>query len=486
MVAFYQGMFIRRSEAELRVIARVKRFMERFCGDALWRNELLANPREAQRLFDAKGIELRAEDVATIWIGQGGTRRGIRATPIEVQGEDTPLALWSSWSADIAKYRDMCRDAACTAAHHPQFDTWRTRQLRRFSRELDPSNTHAINNPLVAYELSNGCSVGCWFCGVSAERFGGYVPYDAETSALWTGMLSSLMERFGQAAATGFCYWATDPSDNPDYCRFIDEHRRITGFLPPTTTAVPMRSLAMTRDILALGDRYRHGNNRFSVLTLKALDDIHQTFNADELLTVDLVLQMNGSLTPKAKVGRGLQNRARIERLQPIDSIVSELEQGSIACVTGFLVNLPRRVVRLVSPCRADEQHLNGYITFAEKSFSDAETFAGAIDQLIAENMRSCPYPNEIAKFSKSVQGCFEDDWFVVQSHVGTERIMPFPFLRRLVDLINEGRHRFRDLAEVVTNDFPGEFLSVGVVLQDLFDAGLFEEMPRSSVSALS
>lgn len=483
MVGFYQEMFSKRSQEELRLIARTKRFLERFRGDAGWRSKLREHPQEAQRLFDAKGIELDAQSVASMWLDL----RGDACDPQAKRGVHRPckpLELWIDWSKDLAAYRDMCRDVASTSEHHPRFDAWRTRQLKRLTRELDPQNARAINSPLIAYELSSGCSVGCWFCGVSAERFGGHAAYDVETSELWSGILDAIVDRFGPAAATGFCYWGTDPSDNPDYCRFIDEHRRITGFLPPTTTAVPMRSIALTRDILALGNRYRHGNNRFSVLSLRSLDAIHQTFDADELLTVDLVLHMNGSLTPKAKAGRGLRNRARIDRLQSIDAATTDLEHGSIACVTGFLVSLPRRTVRLISPCRSDDQHPDGYITFAEKSFKDTKTFCEAIDRLTAENMQEQPHTNKALGFPPSLRTCFEGDSLVIHSLGGTERVMPFPFLRLLVDLLGEQRHGFLELVRRVAADFPDDFLSVGVVVQELFDEGLLEEFPISPQSA--
>lgn len=486
-VAFYRGMFDRRTPEELRIIARVKRFTERFRADAQWRAALRADPTQAQVLFRAQGIELDAELVAPMWL-QSTSSAGISIAPKEATAmweSSAPLRLWREWLSDMTRYRDLCRDAADTADHHPRFEAWRRRQLRRLAHELEPLNATAINSPLIAYELSSGCSVGCWFCGISAERFGGYLPYDTTTAELWRGILETVVERFGRAAATGFCYWATDPCDNPDYSHFIEDHRRITGVLPPTTTAIPMRSPAQTREILALGDRYRHGNNRFSVLTLKALNLIHENFDADDLLTVDLVLQMNGSLTTKAKAGRGLLQSERIERLAPVDRVDSDLEQHSIACVTGFLIDMPKRTLRLVSPCRANEREPDGYHVFAEKPFTSIADFAAVLDLVIAENALDHPRQDTVMAFHQTVRTRFEEGVLIVQSRGQEARVMPFPFLPRLVELIQTRRYSFNELIHIVTDDFPNDLLSVGVVLQDLFESGLFEESAQTTSAAV-
>jgi radical SAM family RiPP maturation amino acid epimerase len=475
MVTFYRRMFERRSSVDLRKIARVKRFFERFCGDDAWRKALRDSPGNAQALFEAKGIELDAESVAAVW------RDGCdihRISDSVVGKSDAPLGLWWEWSSDIAEYRRLCRHAGGAAQKHPTFDGWRNRQLLRLSRELSPQNAAAINSPILSYELSSGCSVGCWFCGVSADRFGGFVPYNAENARLWGGILNALVERFGSAAATGFCYWATDPSDNPDYFRFIDDHRRITGLLPPTTTAVPLRSLSLTREVLSLNEQYKHGNNRFSVLTVKALDAIHQAFDADELLTVDLVLHMKGSLVGKAKVGRGLKNSERIDRVKPTDARWGELDQGSIACVTGFLVNLPKKSIRLISPCRADEENSDGYRTYGEKHFSDVESFCVAIDELISENMAEQPSPGSVITFAPSLSLSWEGDSLMVRSHSGLEKVIPFGFLHRMVELIALRRHTVSEVVDALAQEYPDDLIAVRVVLHDLFQSGLIEELP--------
>ena len=116
--------------------------------------------------------------------------------------------------------------------------------------------------------------------------------------------LGQSVELFGPAAQAGFCSWATDPSDNPDYPRFLEDYYAVTGALPQTTTALPLANLDFTRAVLRLSEHYRGLPNRFSILTLNAFDAVHETFTAEELLHVELVLLNRESLTSKAVAGR--------------------------------------------------------------------------------------------------------------------------------------------------------------------------------------
>ena len=151
-----------------------------------------------------------------------------------------------------------------------------------------------ITHPILAFELSAGCTIGCWFCGVSADRFHGNFAYTAENARLWRAILDHCVDLFGTGAQTGFCYWATDPTDNPDYPRFLADYHAATGNLPQTTTAAPLKNLAFTREILRLSDQHRCVINRFSILTLRILDAVHAAFSAEELMGVELVLQNRG------------------------------------------------------------------------------------------------------------------------------------------------------------------------------------------------
>jgi radical SAM family RiPP maturation amino acid epimerase len=469
--AFYREMYDRRSPDELVAIARTKRFFERYYGDARWREALIAEPHRADELFVQAGLMLDPRSVAARWSPAGSPAAGARAAV-----SDGPLALWEGWSADLRQLRDLTRLAADTAGFNPGFDGWRERQARRMAHELGPLTVAAIPNALIAYELSRGCSVGCWFCGVSAERFAGHQPYGPD-AMLWRGMLKEVVARFGAAAATGFCYWATDPCDNPDYLDFIVDHRSITGWLPQTTTADPFRSPPLLEAIFNPERGHRHANDRISVLTVRMLDRIHAAYTAEQMLHVDLVMQMKGSLMGKAQAGR-----AR-ERLAPQAAAGAIPDQGSIACVVGFLVNLPERRLRMVTPCRANRRWPDGYRVFAEERFDDAAGFGAALDRMQQAVVGEEPRPGQRVGLHEAVDVRLEDGVVVLSSAGQEGRMRAFRFMPRLIALLRSRQHTHRQILFELSAEFPTDLLAIGVVMQDLFENGVLDEIDDNEAS---
>ena len=62
-------------------------------------------------------------------------------------------------------------------------------------------------------------------------------------------------------------------------------------------------------------------------------------------------------------------------------------QPGTIACVSGFLLNMVTRKVKLISPCRASEKWPLGYIVFDERSFADAAELSAHIEDMMATHM---------------------------------------------------------------------------------------------------
>src|SRR5207245_1954647 len=112
----------------------------------------------------------------------------------------------------------------------------------------------------------------------------------------------------------------------------------------------------------------------------KMLNRVHETFTADELLEVELVLQNPEAMTPKAPAGRARLLDGRPDRLGPR---ASTLAGGTIACVTGFLVNMVERTIRLITPTRTCEQWPLGYRTAGLRRFRTPADFRHGIEELI-------------------------------------------------------------------------------------------------------
>jgi radical SAM family RiPP maturation amino acid epimerase len=398
------------------------------------------------------------------------------------EGSQWPLAkLWDAYMNDMLKHRVMLRELGDTSKANPPFHVWRERQIARCYSELGCA-APTITHPVIAFELSDGCSVGCWFCAISADRFKGYWPYNDANAAFWREILAEVVDIFGTAAQTGFCYWATDPSDNPDYPSFIEEFHAVIGWLPQTTTAMAMKNVAWTRQVLALFNKHRYVCNRFSLLTLKAMQQVHKEFTPEEIFGVELVLQNKEAIVGKANAGRAMERKERLAKAGKSTKLaVLDSEQSTIACVSGFLVNMVTRNVRLVAPTRASERWPLGYRIYAEARFSTAAEFRAIIDDMISTFMPEDLSGDHILSFRPDLSYNQLADGFELLGAGGTKYTMKSDVIGAgyLGGLIYKGD---RTASEIVTAMVRsgGDVLQVAAYLRRLFDLGVFDDDPLS------
>jgi len=374
----YRRIFSERSVDEVRTLARIKRFLERVMGDDRFRDALKQNVEDPRPVAASIGVDLDPRLMRPLW------QHGYTHLRFEKADAAYPLAIaWDRYIGQMLQHRDFLKSQACTNGVNPRFDAWRARQILRTSSECGLSG-NAITHPLAAYELSDGCSVGCWFCGISADKFKGNFVYTTENAALWRGVQQTMVELFGDAAQSAFGYWATDPMDNPDYPRFIDDMWRITGYLPQTTTAAPLRDVARTRSVLAMFDDHGSITNRFSILTRTILERVHDEFTPDELMGVELVLQNKEALMIKAPAGKA-RDRAETLKARGEDPKLSLLQgdHSTIACVSGFLINMVKGTVQMVTPTRPTPRWKNGYKVLGTRFFDSTPSYRRAIESLL-------------------------------------------------------------------------------------------------------
>ena len=336
-----------------RDLALAKRFCERWRGDSHFRQALEKDPVAT---LAAAELPFQDEELRplydAVYVG----------TPSLVSRR--VLALHREKLAWRESLRQQMRLPS------PGLDAWRRRQVQRCAWQLTAGNAEAIVHPPAAFELSRGCSVGCWFCGVSAAKLRDHWLATPENLRLWGQVLEVVAEFCGEAAAYSFLYWATDPLDNPDYEKYCLEFHRVFGQFPQTTTALALRDVERTRSFLRLSEEHGSPLDRFSVLTLKQLLRIHQEFTPEELLRVELVTQNKESLGAQSAAGKALSK---------LDS--QGAHATTIACISGFLFNMPDQSVRLISPCPASEQYPDGYRTYQQATFSDARDLRELLQQ---------------------------------------------------------------------------------------------------------
>src|SRR6185436_857740 len=92
-----------------------------------------------------------------------------------------------------------------------RFAAWRARQINRCAGQLGIAKADALVHAPAAFELAQGCSVGCWFCGVAAPRLDQICRYTESNAAAWRETLTVLREILGPCSRHSFCYWATVP-----------------------------------------------------------------------------------------------------------------------------------------------------------------------------------------------------------------------------------------------------------------------------------
>ncbi len=466
----YRKIFDSRSTEEMHTLARIKRFMECVMGDDEFRHDLSAHLEDPRPVAAARGIDLDPRLMRPLF-QHGMTHlrfaRGEAAYPLAI--------LWDQYIREMLEHRDSLRDHASTAIANPRFQTWRERQMRRVMSECGVSGG-SITHPLAAFELSDGCSVGCWFCGISAERFKGALSYTEETRTLWRGVLETMVHHFGDAAQSGFCYWATDPMDNPDYPRFIEDYYEMTGYLPQTTTAAPLKDVRLTREVMDIFWKYRSITNRFSILSKKMLRRVHEEFTADELMPVELVLQNKEALVSKAKAGRARDRQKRLRASGKDDRIaLKNADHTTIACVSGFLINMLAGTIQLVTPTRPSDRWPKGYKVLGERRFDGVGAFDAAIDDLLENEVGTELESTAPAVLRADLRYEPTERGFALVSASSRHACEGMPFAPKLGHLVSTGTETYGSvLRELVGGG--EDLLLVNQVLEDLYRNGVFEE----------
>ncbi|MDP6086194.1 MAG: radical SAM family RiPP maturation amino acid epimerase [Nitrospinota bacterium] len=457
------------SPDDLKTIARVKRFFERFHGDAVFRRRFSENPATAIRDYRL-GID--PLDVRHLW---------------EARTENLEEAESSPMSPAVELYRDFIlgrreeprRWCGERLAGNERYLGWRNRQKARCGFELGERKNSGIVHSPATFELSKGCFVGCWFCAISAESFAGNFEYSPENARLWRDILQALKEILGPVSSLSFCYWATDPFDNPDYEKLLLDFHKIMGTIPQTTTAQPLRDLERTRRQLRRAEALGYQIDQFSIITDRMPDKVHEAFSPEELLSAEMVLVNKGSLMPKTDAG-GARNRRLGKKGKPgiLRMEKGELANGTIACVSGFLFNLVERSIRLISPCYADNRWPLDYRIHDEATFGIGGDVPAILEEMIERHMPAAPQRDGRLAFHRlAVYERFLDG-FQLSSAFHRQTARRSPFTGALGDMIHAGDKTYAEVVAAMEAMGAPDVDHRGLI-QKLFEKGLLDDEPR-------
>ena len=250
-----------------------------------------------------------------------------------------------------------------------QFRNWREKQNKRCTMNHMPGILHV---PLV-FELTSGCSVGCEFCGLASKELKGIYRATPEHIENFKTMLDIAVNIIGNAAACGILYYASEPLDNPDYEVFEKIMHEKSGAYPQITTAIPLRDVARTKRLLATINQEPNNFHRFSVRDISDVFKIYKEFAPEEMLYTMIETRFQefpGTLIKSGKMASK-----------------SGFFEGSIACVSGFVVNLIEKTISLRSPVSASKAYPTGEIIYKTKTYRSLFDFDFIMREMINDYM---------------------------------------------------------------------------------------------------
>ena len=461
-------------------IAHVKRFLERWTADRRFRQRLQTDP---DALLEEYGIRVDPEEIRYLWDADFGMKA------LRTAGWRAPLIVqqYRLWCSEKLLHRERLRlqEGRPLRANHA---AWRDRQMERVLGHLGPKQYESIVHAPFSVELSDGCSVGCWFCGVSAEKRKQDWLYTVENAALWREILGVLRDVIGPAVGAGFCYWATDPLDNPDYEKFCLDFAEICGTYPQTTTAQAHKHVERLRELLKVSREHGCTINRFSILSLGILDKVFEAFTPEELLHTELITQNMEATSMQSNSGRARGSSRLNRKAEQLAGLPDGWEEapGTIACVSGFLINMLKGSVKLVTPVPSCDRWPNGYWIYEEAHFTDAASFRSAIEGMIARHMPALPALEDTIRFRRDLEFSAEERHFTLKAYGLKTTVNPGPGVREIGEMIAKGK---RTLSEIVLEaedalGLPAE--EAMILIYHLFDKGLLDEEPPVPGHSLS
>lgn len=354
---------------------------------------------------------------------------------------------------------------------------WRQRQIERTKGFSGAGYSANVQIP-VSYELTDGCSVGCPFCGIGAEKLKKIFTYDGENIELFKNVLSVMHGILGDAAGRGAMYLSCEPLDNRDYEKFLKDFLNEFNMLPQITTAVPLRDIDRMHKLLKQLNESKGTFYRFSVKSVQEAKDILENFSPDELLKVELLPQFEEApgFQGFAKTGRERVREELLNASNPEKKVIP-----SICCLSGFVINFARKDIRLITPYPANEKYPEGEVTLFKTQFTDADDLEQKILSMIDDFMVSVLPSDKVLKPYDyfTIQDNIENvEGGAIISEVGYVRPLKGPFkgFRDVVELLFEGKYTKKEIAEILYRLKGIDIVETYFCLSTLFKNGIIDE----------
>lgn len=416
-------------------IAWVKRTFEYVSLIKGFKEKLQDNP---EKVLEEYNIPLSVEDIS--FDESVVEKNHIKMIPIY---PDSAGAKYAEFMEKKFEFREVLKEN-CTPDNEVM-KKWRRRQMGRCEVVLGPRTTGIVHVPL-SFELADGCSVGCKFCGLNAKKLAGVFECTEENAKLFRDVCVHAHNIIGKAAGMGTLYFASEPFDNPDYEKFLDIFRDVFDTTPQITTARAANNIERLRPLLKDINEKQDVIYRFSALSEAVVLKVFEAFTPEELILTEILPQYDDA--PSANfisVGRN----------------ATEEDCGdTISCVTGFVVNMYTHKIRLTTPTYADKDHPTGEIILDERIFTDADDFAVKLNEMIKQNMVNIIDPNDRIRLRRNITVSYEEKRVVLLTDKGIKYNMEYTdgknsknLYKSLFEKLKSGYNTKREVVAEFTKD---------------------------------
>jgi radical SAM family RiPP maturation amino acid epimerase len=489
----YAELFSSFTPDEHALLPQIKRFFECYEGDKELRDNLIGNrvTAEQRALLKEIGITFEVEALSPLWNNFAVFERAMLEPESDATAQAEALVaahpvldLWLRFRQRRAEiFFEQRRWMTTAPSDSRRYTKWRARRIQATRSELGIYG-HVIDHPALAIELAVGCSVGCYFCAFDAKKlekvFDINVP---ENRQLFREMSASLRHRLGWNAGHALLYWSTEPADNPHYVEFMKEYQKVTGC--PVCTATARADEKWVSDLLA---HYRPQNQpwpRISVLTRSIMYKIHKRFTPEEARDMTLLMQQKDGEETRKKVPGGRDKMlARLDTYEDLrDKDIErrpedmEVPQGSIACVSGFLINIIEKTIKVISPCYTTAERRYGYRVFDEVTFTDGADFDRQLVSLIERKMVVEPYDAMPMRFRDDLRYRPRPDGFRVTSRQQVHELIGDEVYAPLGELLHQGTLTYAEVIDELVDRHGFNPMTVAAAITGLFDEGFLCEM---------
>ena len=161
--------------------------------------------------------------------------------------------------------------------------------------------------------------------------------------------------------------------------------------------------------------------------------------------------------------------------------VMPDETSSTIACVSGFLFNMPDQTVRLVTPCNANQRWPCGYWVVDQGRFETREELESLLERMGATHIAVRLTVDSPVRMRRDLRCTWDGERLTFSSRYLATSFFNYPGLERLGELVARGGHTAAEIASLLEPeglDLTGTF----DLLLEMHRKGLLDEEPDPQV----